>query len=411
MPRNERAARRVRHGSRVGDRPILRWTAAGLAGVFGFAAVLAGSYVQNLQNSFTTQDIGSLVGAPSEAPDPTITASPTEDATPVDASAGKDLNILLIGSDVRSGENSKIGGYVGGMRSDTTMIMHISADRSRIDVLSIPRDMRVRVSDCKLFDGTPVRGWTGKFNIAFSNGGKNGNEAEAAACTMKTLQDLTGITFDHYAVVDFAGFKNMINAVDGVPMCVPKKIDDRRAGLHVKAGPQVLDGKTALAWARVRHIGDGTDLGRISRQQELLTNLARKVLGMNVLTDAPQLTLLLKSAGESMTMDPDLGSFTYLLGLGYSMRNIDQKNINFLTVPWKYAGDKSGDVLPTEDAAIVYKRIKNDIPMDGGKKHSTKPSSTPKPSSSSSTQPSAEPTTEPTPERQTQNQILAECDA
>jgi anionic cell wall polymer biosynthesis LytR-Cps2A-Psr (LCP) family protein len=188
-------------------------------------------------------------------------------------------------------------------------------------------------------------------------------------------------------------------------MCIPKAIDDRRSKLHIKAGPQVLKGKTALAYARVRHIGDGTDLQRIERQQDLMDNLARKVLGMNVLTNAPQLTLLLKSAGESMTMDPDLGSFAYLVGLAYSLRNIDQQNITFATVPWKYAGDKSGDVLATEDAEVIYKRIVKDIPMDGGTTESVDPSAAPDPSSSTS------PTATPSPERQTEDEILAECAA
>ena len=403
MSRNERAARRARHGSTFGGRPSLRWTGAALAGILGFGIVFAGTLLANTQRAFDTQDISGLVGLPSHSSPATPTA--TADAEPVDASAGNDLNILLVGSDARNGENGALGGRVTeGMRSDTTMIMHISADRSRIEFLSIPRDMRVRVSDCKMLDGSTVKGWTGKFNIAFANGGKNGNKAEAAACTMKTLQDLTGITFDHYAVVDFAGFKNVIDSVDGVPMCIPDAIDDRRSKLHIKAGPQVLSGKKALAYARVRHIGDGTDLQRIERQQELMHNLARKVLGMNLLTDAPQLTLLLKSTGESMTMDPDLGSFTYLLGLAYSLRNIDTDNIQFMTVPWQYAGDKSGDVLATDEAEIVYKRLKKDVPIDGGKTQSVDPTASATPDATSgSSSPS------PSPERQTEKEILAAC--
>lgn len=407
MTRNDRAAKRARHGTGTGSHKVLGVLAAVTAGVLGFGIVMGTMYWENLQHSFTTQDISGLVGDPSPT-DSSPTTSATQDATPVDSEAGNDINILLVGSDSRAGANGSIGGKVaGGMRSDTTMIMHISADRSRIDFLSIPRDMRVRVSDCKMLDGSTVKGWTGKFNIAFSNGGKHGNEAEAAACTMKTLQDLTGIKFDHYAVVDFAGFENMINAVDGVPMCIEKKIDDRRSKLHIKAGAQVLNGKTALAYARVRHIGDGTDLQRIERQQDLMTNLAKKVLGMNVLTDAPQLTLLLKSAGESMTMDPDLGSLSYLVGLAYSMRNIDTNNINFMTVPWMYAGDKSGDVLAKDEAKTVYKRIKNDIPMDGGKTEDVDSSSSPSVTPTSA--PTSSPTVSPTPERQTESEILASC--
>jgi len=400
---------RPRHGTRGARGSVLRVLASVMAGVLGFGIILGATYWDRLQNSFDTQDIAGLVHMPVNTPQ--VTSSATADATPVDADSGNDINILLIGSDSRSGKNGDIGGKVaGGMRSDTTMIMHISADRTRIDFLSFPRDMRVRVSDCTMLDGSIKKGWTGKFNIAFANGGINGNEAEAAACTMQTLIDLTGITFDHYAVVDFAGFENMINAVDGVPMCIPYNIDDRRSNLHIKAGPHVLKGKTALAYARVRHIGDGTDLQRINRQHELMNNLAKKVLGMNLLTDAPQLTLLLKSAGESMTMDPDLGSLTYLVGLAYSLRNIDQDNINFATVPWKYAGDKSGDVLATDEAPTVYKRIKNDIPMDGGVTQSVDTPATPDAGTSSGTgSGTGGTTTSPTPERLTQKEILAEC--
>ena len=409
MSRNDRAARRVRHGSTTTGNKVLRVTAATIAGVFGFVLVMGTMYWENLQHSFTTVGIQGLVDDPTESA--TAVAAPTASVTgnpdPVDADAGNDINILLVGSDSRAGANGSIGGKVAtGMRSDTTMIMHISADRSRIDFLSIPRDMRVQVSDCKMLDGSVKKGWTGKFNIAFSLGGSHGNEAEAAACTMKTVQNLTGIKFHgHYAVVDFSGFEKMIDAVHGVPICVTDNIDDRRSKLHIKAGPHVLKGKTALAYARVRHIGDGTDLQRIQRQQQLMDNLAKKVLGMNVLTDAPQLTLLLKSAGESMTMDPDLGSFTYLVGLAYSLRNIDQDNINFLTVPWKYAGDGSGDVLALDSAKWIYKRIKDDRPMVDKESTSTSPSSEP------SSEPTVGSSTSPTPERLTQKEILAGCKA
>ncbi len=409
MSTSNRAGNRARHGSRGPGSTALRLTAAVTAAVLGFGIVFGATYVERLQHSFNTQDISGLVTGPSHTAVETSSASPSPSVTPdpVDTEAGAPIDILLVGSDSRAGDNGAIGGNVaGGMRSDTTMIMHISGDRSRIDFLSIPRDMRVRVSNCKLLDGSTVKGWTGKFNIAFANGGKHGNEAEAAACTMQTLQDLTGITFEHYAVVDFAGFEHMINAVGGVPMCIEKKIDDRRSHLHLKPGPTVLSGKKALAYARVRHIGDGTDLQRIERQHALMNNLAKKVLGMNVLADAPQLTLLLKSAGQSMTMDPDLGSFSYLVGLAFSLRNIDQSNITFATVPWKYAGDKSGDVLATPEAKVIYKRLVSDIPMDGG---TTETVDTTPTSAAPGVTGTTSPTIAPTPERLTQDQILATC--
>lgn len=401
-----------RHGATAFKHRVARVTAASVAGITGFAVVLVGTYWVNFQNSFDTRSIASLVTAPSAtetspAPEPT-------DAGPVDESAGQALNILLIGSDVRDGENAEIGGGadLGGMRSDTTMIMHISADRSRVEFLSIPRDTRVRVSDCKLFDGSTVRGWTGKFNIAFANGGRNGDPAEGAACVMQTLQDLTGITFQHYAVVDFVGFQDMINAMGGVPMCITEPIDSDKAQLHLDPGAQVLSGKTALRYARARYnVGDGSDLSRIDRQHELMTNVVRKALGLNLLTDAGAATKFIKSAAESLTMDPDLGSLNYMLGLAYSLRNIDTDNIVFETAPWKYPGDKSGDVVFTEEADTVFARIKNDIPMDGGETvpataEATSPADLATGGSAGPTDAATQ-----TPERATEDEILAECAA
>src|SRR5690606_27702199 len=136
---------------------------------------------------------------------------------PNDPLAGKDVNILIIGSDARNGENGKLGGAEelgNSMRGDATMIMHISADRNRIELLAIPRDLRVKIPDCYTFEGELIRGWTTKFNVAFANGGRYGDVAEAAACAVNTTQQLTGIEIDHYLVMDFAGFKNMVDAID-----------------------------------------------------------------------------------------------------------------------------------------------------------------------------------------------------
>lgn len=403
--------RRPRHATSALSHPLIRTFMAVVAAALGFSIVLSVSYYDQLQSrlSANSRDISSLIGG---GPAPTV----SEDTTPQDPAAGQPINVLLIGSDIRDGENGKIGGKVAdGMRSDTTIIMHISADRSRVEFLSIPRDMRVRISDCKMFDGSTKKGWTAKFNTAFANGGINGDPAEAAACTMRTITDLTGLTFDHYAVVDFAGFRDMVDAVDGVPMCIDKPVSSKKAKLDLKPGAQVLNGKQALAWARARTgtgLGDGTDLMRISRQQELLNNLARKSLGLNLLTDAGAATLLVRSASESMTMDPDLASLPYLLGLAYSLRNIDSDNIVFETVPWKYPGDKSGDVVWKEaEAKAKFKRLVNDKPLVKVTKEST---ATPSAGTSAapSASPTAEPTAEPTvePKRETQEEILAGCD-
>lgn len=411
----------VRHASRAPRHRVLTALGSAVAAVSGFVLVIGTSYALLTRSAADVQDIGMLIGPTSDAHEV------GEEPEPTDFAAGEPLNILLMGSDERNGVNGEIGGEVtDGMRSDTTMIMHISGDRQRIDVVSIPRDLRVRISDCPMFDGSVERGWTAKFNTAFSNGGVNGNRAEAAACTMRTVTDLTGIDFDgHYVVVDFSGFIDMIDAIDGVPMCIPTDMYSRKAHLDLEAGPQVLDGETALAFARARTgegLGDGTDLMRIDRQHELLTNTIRKALGMNLLTDIPELTQFLRAGAESLTLDPDLASIPQAIGLAYHLRSFDTSNLTFTTVPWQYAGDGSGDVVMVNwEAQEMFDRIIADEPLvDEEPEPSASPSATPDPTGSAtpsttttpsiSATPSATPSptaTEPT--RETQADILASC--
>ncbi len=403
-----------RHASRAIHRRVLGSLAAATAALVGFAAVGGATYVQLAENAFDRQDIGSLVAPTDDS------GEPVEPAEPTDFAAGEPINILMIGSDERNGENGVIGGRVAeGMRGDTTMVVHISGDRSRIEVMSVPRDLRVQISDCQMFDGSIVKGWTGKFNIAFANGGAHGNRAEAAACAMRTVMDLTGIDFNgHYVVADFTGFIDMINALDGVPMCIPRDMSSKDAKLDLEAGPQVLDGETALAFARARKgagLGDGTDLMRIDRQHELLNNTIRKALGMNLLTDIPELTQFVRAGTESLTLDEQLGSISNLAGLAYHLRNFDTTNLTFVTVPWSYAADNSGDVLMNEwEAQEMFSAIANDTPLPADESLEPDPTVSPIPGVTTSPGPgSAEPTPSPTstgPLRETQEDILAGCE-
>jgi LCP family protein required for cell wall assembly len=411
----------ARHAAHPPRRRSLTVVGTATAAVMGFALVAGTSYALLAQGAFDRQDIGALT-----APITDGTAEPTE-PEPTDFAAGEPINILMIGSDERNGENGEIGGFVtDGMRGDTTMLMHISGDRTRIDVMSIPRDLRVRISDCQLFDGTVVPGWTGKFNIAFANGGVNGNRSEAAACAMRTVTDFTGVEFNnHYVVVDFAGFIGMIDALDGVPMCIPQDMTSSKANLDLEAGPQVLDGTTALAFARARTgvgLGDGTDLMRIDRQHELMTNTVRKALGMNLLTDIPELTQFVRAGAESLTLDPQLGSISNIAGLAYHLRNFDTSNLTFTTVPWGYAGDGSGDVVMKEyEAQEMFDRLVADVPLTDPEPEvdpTSSPTPEPTPGATSSPTPVVTDTATPAPApsptateplRETQEEILASC--
>ncbi|MDE0573805.1 LCP family protein [Demequina sp. B12] len=433
---------RARHGSRMPRSSVLTTALASVAAIAGFSIVLGGAYVTNAQGAIDRYDTRTIAaGTDGEANDEYV---------PTDFAGGEAINIVVIGTDERNDENGEIGGRVAeGMRGDTTMVVHISADRTRVDVVSIPRDSRVRVSDCELYDGTVVPGWTGKFNIALANGGINGDRGEGAACVMRTITDLTDLEFNgHFIMVDFSGFQNMVDAMGGVPMCITQDMYAPKANLNLEAGAQTLDGETALAFARARTGqglgGDGTDLSRIERQQELLTNLARKVLGSNVLTDLPSLTQLLRAGAESVSMDSELGKIDNLVGLLYSLRSFNTSELNFYTVPWKYAGDGSGDVLWDEPAATqMWQALIDDVPIESAEENvETTPSATPTPEAegdadsttnadaadssaetattesvidtgdateTASNASDPEPSVTPSPVRETEEDILAEC--
>jgi LCP family protein required for cell wall assembly len=339
----------TRHATRRRRRYVLQATAWALAAVAGFGLVFAQTYKTKIESEFVTEDITPLLG-----PD-----RPAAPQNPVDGASGVPVNILLLGAD--AGDDRE------GARNDTALIMHVSADRSRIDVVSIPRDTVVRIADCDRSDGTSQRGWTDKFNVAFSNGAAHDSYADGAACTIKTIESLTDIFIDHFVVVDFAGFTNVINAVDGVPMCIPSDVTDDYSHTELSAGPQVLDGRQALAYARMRHGTGltGSDLDRIDRQQELLKNLASKVLSAEMLYRPQDLTNFVKAVAGSMTMDEGFGDFDTLTGLAFSMRGINpDTDVTFATAPvMADPANPKVTVVFSSKASSVWKAIIADQPI------------------------------------------------
>ncbi|RLU99262.1 transcriptional regulator [Streptomyces griseocarneus] len=278
-------------------------------------------------------------------------------------------NVLVIGSDSRSGENSKLGGGDGDVgRSDTAFLLHVYGDRKHAIGVSIPRDSLVDIPPCRLPDGSWTREQTrAMFNSAFSVGeSAKGNPA----CTQNTVERLTGLRVDHTVVVDFEGFSRMTSAVGGVQVCVPKDVYQgdlnpnlgSRGDLLFRKGQQSVSGQKALDYVRVRHgIGDGSDIGRIQRQQAFVSSLIKKVRsqGFNPTTLLP----LADAATKSMTVDPGLGSVDKLLSFAMSLKGIDLHNIKFVTVPWRYNGNRVDIVHPEADA--LWASIKADRTIDG----------------------------------------------
>ncbi|MDX3457710.1 LCP family protein [Streptomyces sp. ME02-8801-2C] len=267
-------------------------------------------------------------------------------------------NILLIGSDSRAGAgNRKYGRDSGTERSDTAILLHLAADRRSATAMSLPRDLMVDVPSCLRPDGSRSEPGFTMFNRAFQQGG--------SACTIRTVEKLTDIRVDHHMVVDFHGFKELVDAVEGVEVCLAKPVDDREARLRLPAGKVTLDGEQALGYVRARKsLGNGSDTSRMERQQRFLGALVNKVQSNDVLLNPVKLYPVLDAATSSLTTDPALASLRGLYELVRSMRDIPVGRVRFLTVPREsYAYDTNRDQLVEPDAGRLFERLRTDTPV------------------------------------------------
>ncbi|MFG2573443.1 LCP family protein [Streptomyces sp. NPDC048481] len=267
---------------------------------------------------------------------------------PVNLSPGS-KNIMIVGSDTREGANAKYGKDLTTMQSDTLMVLHIPADRKWASVVSFPRDSWVEIPGCQKGDGSSSSPHHFKINEAFAIGGSTGKVAEAAACTIKTVESNTGLRIDHFMTVDFSGFKGMVDALDGIEVCPKQAIHDEKAHLDLEAGCQTVKGEKALGYVRTRYsVGDGSDIGRIGRQQEFMDALAKKAKSKLHSPDA--MYGFLKSITKSLTTDPDIAGIQPLYGLADELKGIPSDRLAFLTVPnYGRVADQ-----PTDKANVVW---------------------------------------------------------
>ncbi|MGW3913611.1 LCP family protein [Streptomyces sp. NPDC005070] len=323
----------------------LRWTATGAAVVVLGAVAVGWAAYEKLNGNITADNDAAAELARYEKERPTALVRGAQ-------------NILLIGSDSRSGAgNRKYGRDSGTERSDTTILLHLSANRHSATAMSLPRDLMVDVPSCRRPDGTRTDPMFAMFNYAFEVGG--------SACTIRTVEKLTNIRVDHHMVVDFHGFKDMVDAVDGVQVCLRKPIHDKAAKLNLPAGKVVLNGEQALGYVRARKsIGNGSDTDRMDRQQKFLGALISKVRGDDVLLNPAKLYPVLDAATSSLTTDPGLASLRGLYDLARGMRDIPTEDIQFLTVPrTSYVLNANRDQLVKPAAARLFRRLRADEPV------------------------------------------------
>ncbi|MFI0907413.1 LCP family protein [Streptomyces sioyaensis] len=363
-------------GHRKGGRPrrgkgrkVLRWTALSLAVLIVGGAGAGYWYYEHL-NANLRKAPRSLGGGGLKKPDP-------------NAFGQSPLNILLLGSDGRnSAENIKLGGARQDADrkplADVQMLLHVSADRSNMSVISIPRDTRVTIPQCtdpKTHQVYPQT--SAAINQSLQHGGPG--------CTLATWQELTGIYIDHFMMVDFSGVVDMADAIGGVPVCVDNNVyshdsKGHGSGLKLTKGTHSVKGIQALQWLRTRYgFEDNTDIGRAKAQHMYMNSMVRQLKKGTKLTDPGQLRDLAEAATKALTVDDGLDTVKKLYDLAGDLSRVPTKRITMVTMPWQYSPDESYVMPKPGDAEATFGLLRNDTALDG-KDRKKKPAPEPEPS-------------------------------
>jgi len=318
---------RVRRGARARRRRLV------LAGTLS-SLVLAGSCASWALPTLAVRQIGSV--------DAGVRGSGPRGA----------MNILVVGVDKRDNltrrqQNLLKLGRESGQRTDTMMIVHLSEDHRKITIVSLPRDTWVTV---------PGKGQH-KINAAYQLGGPK--------LTVQTVENVTGLTINHYVEVNVLGFVDVVESLGGVSVCTPVPIEDPKTGLSLRPGTYELDGVKALAYARTRATAR-SDLDRIDRQQQVVSALLDRALSSGTLTNPVRLASFVNSTLKTLTVDERLAED--VLGLARQLRDVSTDDVTFASVPIADADHKSptGESVVLWDAQAardLFRRIAADEPL------------------------------------------------
>ncbi|MET9962575.1 LCP family protein [Streptomyces sp. NPDC006326] len=342
---------------RRGRRRVLRWVSSVLAFLILGTAAAGYLYYRHLNGSIKTDALnlgenklgGSRPNAFGQTP----------------------LNILLIGSDARDdAANQALGGakdtFDGPPLADVQMLLHLSADRSNMSVVSMPRDTMLMMPKCTEPGGKvhPASKGLVQTNESLSRGGPG--------CTVAAWQELTHIPIDHFMMIDFKGVVTMADAIGGVPVCVQQNVESRTkdgkgSGLKLPKGESVIQGEQALQWLRTRYgFEDGTDLGRTHAQHLYMNSMAREFRKNAKLSNPVKLNSLAQAAIKAMVVDPGLNKIDKLYDLSTELKKVPTGRITMTTMPWVYSTREEGRVEPKPgEAEDVFRMVREDIALDG----------------------------------------------
>jgi LCP family protein required for cell wall assembly len=315
-------------------RRALAWTAGSLTVLLVGIAVIGYAMFRHFNDNIDQANISKLLGK--RPPDLHPQAE----------------NIVVIGSDSRTapGMNGKFGTGLTTDQSDTLMIIHIPADRQWVEVMAIPRDSYVNIPACTMGNGQLSSPTQFKINEAFALGNLYGDHtALGAACTIKTIEQDTGIYVNHFIVVNFTGFEGMVAALGGVEECSPVPLDAPGSGLDLSAGYHLLNPTEALAYVRAREgLGDGSDLERIVRQQAFMTSMISRA--KSEFYNPLAIYQFIDAATQSLTIDSQLGGLIGLYNLEQTLRSIPPSKIALFTLP----NFPREDVVKTDTANVLW---------------------------------------------------------
>lgn len=334
-----------RHLRHEGTHGGLRLTAIVLAAVLLAAMAFVAIQVIRLQSNVLTSPLNLGEGQ--------------ESALPVDSSKDP-LQILVLGTDTRTGND---GDFIGGEdlssgegNSDVMMLVALSADREDVTVVSFPRDLLVPLPRCISPDTDEVSQAVqlGQLNGALKEGGPG--------CTVAAINDLTGLSIDHFMMADFNAVKELSSTLGGVEVCVEEPVDDEYSGLSLPAGTSEVEGDQALAFLRTRYsFGDGGDAGRIAAQQSFLASMARKVQAEGTLTNLPKLYSIAEVVTRNLTVNEELSKPAELLKIADRLKDVDLGKIAFVTVPTEpWVEDPNRLVLDEERAEPLFQALRQD---------------------------------------------------
>ncbi|MFF1958997.1 LCP family protein [Streptomyces sp. NPDC058220] len=360
--KNGRRGAAGRRRGRRGAGRILRWAAAVLSLLILGTAGAGYLYYRHLNSNIRSGERSNGAGG--------------LDKPQANAAGQTPLNILLIGSDSRNKpENVKLGGSkdtVGNKPlADVQMLLHVSADRKNASVVSIPRDTRVDIPECKdAKTGEVYQKTNAIINKTLGRGGPG--------CTLSTWESLTGVYIDHWMTIDFSGVVRMADAIGGVDVCVEDNIWDRGtplapggSGLKLTKGTHQIKGKQALQWLRTRH-AFGSDLGRAKAQHMYMNSMIRELKSQSAFTDTGRLTDLAEAATKSLEVSKEVGTVKKLFDLAMQLKDVPTNRITMTTMPTvQDPQDQNHLVAQEADADKLWAMLRDDVAFDSNGEKST----------------------------------------